>query len=162
LPIERTQLARLRVDLVRARLFALTVGRVEELLPLVERKKRRIGDSFQELKLRPVARGRINLVRADPLTVAIALLRGVAADVCERGVPPGYGVERRPTLAPCQVLVKCPPCETFAWWQNNLPIAQSAETPNPGPKASFPAMAQSMLVFYSLGVVQQKEGAHAP
>jgi hypothetical protein len=88
LPIERGQPARLRIDFVRARLFAVTVGRVEELPPLVERQERGIDDSFQDLKLRPVARGRINLVGADPLTVAIALLRGVAADVCERGCLP--------------------------------------------------------------------------
>jgi hypothetical protein len=61
------------------------VGHIEELLPLVERQERGIDEAIQELKLRPVARGRINLVGADPLTVAIALLRGVAADVCERG-----------------------------------------------------------------------------
>jgi hypothetical protein len=85
LPVERAQPARLRVDLVRARLFAVAVRRVEELLPLVERQERGIDDLLQELKLRPVARGRINLVGTDPLTAAIALLRGIAADVRERG-----------------------------------------------------------------------------
>src|SRR5262249_51797133 len=59
-------------------------------------------------------------------------------------------------VAPSQLLVKCPPCERFAEWRNNLTIAQKAERSNPGPEASFPAMAQSMLVSYWLEVVQQR------
>src|SRR5258708_40279166 len=76
--------------------------------------------------------------------------------------PPGYDVERWPTLAPCLVLVKCPARERFAEWRNNLPIAQSAETSNPVQKRPFRAMAQSMLGSYWREGVQQRRGPMHP
>src|SRR6266481_6867370 len=76
--------------------------------------------------------------------------------------PPGYDVERWPTLAPCLVLVKCPARERFAEWRNNLPIAQSAENTQSSPKASFPGDGTVDAGFLLAGSNPAKEGAHAP